>query len=515
MKIIHLTPDDDITSICDQLAWANAKQVLLVLPEDGGVLQEGLDVVRLRRFADRQRVEVGLVAADRMVHQQAKALGVPSFQSVKAAQQSRRGWWRGRRQSQLVGLNNQGAQLIERPSISAADRLEMFRRLKPVSPQRQWLIRYLAIFLFCLTASLLFVLFMVLVPGATLTLKPEIVPVEVEQLVVADPTLTQIDYGRFMLPARQLTVVESWEAEVETTGTIEVPNAPARGPVVFVNLIEQEVNIPAGTRVTTSDGSTIIFQTVDSVTLADVVGSTAEVDVVAVNPGPEGNVPANQINRVEGALATQVDVRNLEETSGGAVRVVPAVSAADRERLRSQVLQFLQAVAISEMESELSNREFLTRDSVRVVTILSETYSHSEGEQASRLALEIRAELQGTAVNTTEASGLAYEKLIQSVPPDFTLLPESIRFESGEVVGSDEVGRVTFFMKALATAAVDLPTGNYVEAIAGQEQTAALQFLQQQLPLREPPELTVWPLWFDRVPYTTSRITTVLVTEAP
>ncbi len=509
MKIIHLDPEDDIVSICDRLSWANERQVLLVLPEDGGVLQEGLDVVRLRRFSDRQRIEVGVVTGDRRLLNQAKSLGVPAFQSIHSAQNSRRGWWRGRRQSQIVGLNNKRRQLAERPSISSSDRLEMFRRMTPLSMKRRWVVRYLAIVLFCLTLALVFVLFVVSVPGATLTVKPEIVPIQIEQLIVADPQIEQIDYGNFILPARILSVTEAWEAEVETTGSIEVPNVPARGAVLFVNLLDQEVVIPAGTRVTTSDGTTIFYQTAEAVTLANVVGSTAEVSIVAVEPGPQGNVEANQVNRVEGALATQVEVRNLEPLTGGAFRLAPAVSEEDVARLRGQVLQFLEAVAIAEMESSLSEREFLTRDSVRVVTILNQSFSHSVGEQASRLTLEMRAELEGTAVNTTEASGLAYESLILTVPENHSLIPESIRFESGDVVGSDEAGRVTFFMNAEAVTAVNVPLNSYLDAISGQEQEVAMLYLEEQLPLRETPQITIWPLWFDRVPYSTSRIQTV------
>lgn len=511
MKVVPITQSDDIVSICDRLAWANARQVLLVLPDEGKVLTAGLDLIRLRRFADRQRIEVGIVTPDRVLLNEARSLGVPAFHTERAAR-SRKGWWRGRRQTQLVGLNNRLRELAERPSLSPGDRLEMFRRTTPLTPVRRWLVRYAAILLFCITLALLYVLFVVSVPGATIILKPDIVSLEIEQLVVADPAAASIDYGEYVLPGRILSVTESWTADVETTGTVERPSSPAKGPVLFVNLIEQEVEIPVGTRVSTTDGENRIFQTVETVTLADVIGSTAEVDVVALQPGPAGNVSEGQINRVEGALATQVEVRNLEALAGGDVRVEAAVSAADMARLRAQVLQFLHAVAISEMESSLSEREFLTRDSVRVVRIFSETYSHSEGEQAPRLTLEIRAELNGTAVNTTAASSLAYEKLIAGVPEGHTLVPDSIRFSSGNVVGSDDAGRVSFYMLASATAAVELPVALYVETISGQEAETAVQFLSTQLPLRAAPEITVWPLWFDRVPYTTSRIQTVLDT---
>ncbi|MCP5097254.1 MAG: hypothetical protein GY943_17040 [Chloroflexi bacterium] len=510
MKIIYLDNDDDIVSICDRLEWANTQQLLLILPADGIVLQEGLDLVRLRRYSDRIRVEIGLVTADVEVRRQATALGIPTFTTINNAETNRRGWWRGRRRRERVGVPTVGGRweqaTASRKVMDEGDRAEAARRLSPGVQRRQWVVRYAAILLFCATISLLYVSFVYTVPAATITLHPETVPLRVEQQIVADPTLSEIDFQNSLLPARLLVTEISWQAEVETTGIIDVPNAPARGSVLFVNLIAQTVEIPVNTRVSTSDGSNIIFQTVAAVTIPDVVGSTAEIEVIAVEPGPQGNVDAGLINRVEGALATQVEVRNLDGMTSGGVRQQPAVSDADQTRLRSQVEQFLHALAASEMEAQLTEREFLTRDSLRIARVVDETYSHSVGEQTAQLTLAMRVEMHGTAVNTTEASGLAYAGLAAQVPLDFTLVPDSIRFESGNVIGTDGAGRVTFIMIAEATASANLNLTIPTQQITGQEREIAAIYLQDVLPLAKRPSITTWPIWFNRIPYTEARI---------
>ena len=513
MQIIHLDSEDDIISICDRLEWAEAQQILLMLPEDGGVLREGLDLVRLRRFADRQRLEVGLVTPDVPITRQAQGLGLPVFPSVELAENSRRGWWRGRKRSERVGLPTVGDGVWEEaggerpyPEIDPADRQEMNRRLRPQSTMRLWLVRYAAIFLFCLTLAILYAAFTYAVPGATITLQPETEMVQVERAVVADPAAEGVDYALNTVPARLLTSTESWQTSVATTGVVELPDAPARGNVLFVNQLAQPVTVPAGTRVSTSDGSNLVFQTLEAVTLAEAVGSTAEVEVIAEVPGPEGNVAANLVNRVEGSLDLQVEVRNLEPMTGGAVRETAAVTADDQARLRGQVLQFLQAVALANMEAELTEREFLSRDAVRVVTILDETYSHDVGEPTAELTLVMRAELQGTAVDTTVASGLAFDSLGQAVPTGFTLVPDGIRFESGSVVAVDDAGRVTFSMIGEGVVAANLALNEPITAVTGQAPDVATAYLFQQLPLRAVPTVDIWPVWFDRIPYLTSRI---------
>ena len=515
MQIIHLDSEDDIISICDRLDWAEAQQVLLVLPDDGGVLREGLDLVRLRRFADRQRLELGLVTPDVPITRQARALGLPVFPSVELAENSRQGWWRGRKRSERVGLPNVGdgalASVVgERPypTLDPGDRQEMNRRLRPKSIRRLWLVRYAAIFLFCLTLAILYTTFTYAVPGATITLQPETETIQVERAVVADPAVAAVDYRLNTVPARLLTSTESWQTSVATTGFVELPDAPARGNVLFVNQLAQPVTIPAGTRVSTSDGSNAVFQTLAEATLAEAVGSTAEVEVIAETPGPQGNVAANLVNRVEGSLGLQVEVRNLEPMEGGAVRETAAVTADDQARLRGQVLQFLQAVALANMEAELTEREFLSRDAVRVITILDETYSHDVGEPTAELTLVMRAELQGTAVDTTVASGLAFDSLGQAVPAGFSLVPDSIRFESGSVVAVDEAGRVTFSMMGEGVVAANLALNGPLTAVTGQAPDVATAYLFQQLPLRAVPTVDVWPIWFDRLPYLTTRIQT-------
>ncbi|MCA9945229.1 MAG: baseplate J/gp47 family protein [Anaerolineales bacterium] len=522
MHIIHLDDSDDIISIFDRLTWAGEQQALLVLPESGGVLREGLDLVRLRRFADRQRLEIGLVTPDVPISRQARAIGLPVFPSVEIAETSRRGWWRGRKRSERVGLPAVGdgvweavgkSSLLEErpyPTLDPADRQEMNRRLSPKSTLRLWLVRYLAIALFCLTLAVLYIAFTYAVPGATIILQPETETVHVERAVIADPAVEAVDYALNTVPARLLTATESWQTSVATTGSVELPDAPARGTVLFVNQLPQPVIIPAGTRVSTSDGSNIAFQTLAEVALAEAVGSTAEVEVIAEEPGPQGNVAENLVNRVQGALGLQVEVRNLEEMTGGAVRETAAVAPEDQERLRAQALQFLQAVALANMEAQLTEREFLSKDAIRVVTILDETFSHDVGEQTAELTLVLRAELQGTAVDTTVASGLAFDSLGQAVPGGFTLVPESIRFSSGSVVAVDESGRVTFSMIGEGVVAANLALDGAITAVTGQSPETAAAYLYQNLPLRAAPTLNIWPVWFDRVPYLVTRIQTVV-----
>ncbi len=517
MQIIYLDNEDDVVSICDRLEWVrDERRVLLVFPEEPMLLGEWLDLVRLRRCVERLRLEVGVVTVHSRVAGQAKALGFPTFSTVQRAHKGGRGWWRVRRgwrqptrpgATVRLGVGNGLKSLPD-----DADRREMYRRMTPPSTRIHWLRRYAGIVLFFLTLGLVYVGVAYAVPGATILLYPLTEAIQVSRQIVADPQLDAINFSGASVPARRLVVTESWQAEVATTGSIEVPDAAARGTVVFVNLLDQPVAIPAGTRVSTSAGARIVFQTVAPVEAPGAEGGTVEADVVAIEPGPEGNVARSMVNRIEGPLSFQLEVRNLEAMDGGAVRAVPAVADDDQERLRAQVLQHLQTLAGAEMQELLTEDEFMALDSLIVDQILSETYSHFPGERTDRLALEIRAQIQGTAVDASQANDLVYEELAAAVRPGYELVPQSLRSYSDDVVDVDGQGRVTFTAVGEAIMAASLETGDVLPAVAGQPMGVAATYLYERLPLRDYPSIRVWPNWFDRLPYLPARIQTEVVT---
>lgn len=491
--VIYLDEEDDLVSICDRLEWSGASRVILALPAAAELLTESVDLVRLRRFAEARRIEVGLVTRDSRLSQNARTQGIPTFRTVKAAE--RRRAWRHTRH-----------QLRPATPLHEDDRREMRRRMTPAPLWQRWLWRYAGILLFFTVLAALFVGAVYALPGATLTLKPQIEPIQVSRQIVADPQLDSVNYSGASVPGRRLVVTTEWRADVETTGSIEVPDAPARGQVIFANRLPQPVTVPAGTRVTATAGQLQTFQTIAPVDVPGVIGGTAEAEIVAVAPGPQGNVPANTINRLEGSLALQLEVRNLDALTGGATRLVRAVTSADQERLRAQVWQQLQTLAVAEMELLLAENEFLARDSLRLLNLEHETYSRFVGEQADRLILEMRAELQATAVDESQAVGLVYEQLAQAVRTGYELVPETLTFRSGDVFGVDNQGRVSFEMIGQGFIAAQLNLEGPLQTAAGQPLPLALAYLNQQLPLRDYPTVQIRPPWFARLPYLPQRI---------
>jgi hypothetical protein len=166
---------------------------------------------------------------------------------------------------------------------------------------------------------------------------------------------------------------------------------------------------------------------------------------------------------------------------------------------------------MAEMETQLTEREFLARDSLQVEEVYYEIFSHVVGDQTEELRLNMEAMLLGTAVDLTQATGLVYELLSADVPPGYTLVASSIEFEQDEVLDVDAQGRVIFTVNGAGLVAAELELADSLAMISGQETDLAVAYLNEQLPLEKAPEIHVWPTWFDRLPYVLSRIETDVV----
>lgn len=502
---VQVLPAPGATSLAaleSAIRQAEAEYLLFVLPTRSPLLTERLDCARLQQLARQCGVTIGLVSRNPLVSGPARAAGIPVYPSE---------WWGKRRLTQprrpLLPTPWDTLRGGGRPTIiDAADRAVVHRRWQTRPRWLAWLGRYLTIIFFCITVAIVGIAAFYLAPHATITLKPYQEELRVTRQIVADPQIDAVNLGGATVPGRILVDIEKWQASLATTGVIELPASQARGLVVFANQIPQAVTIPAGTRVSTSTGNRLIYQTLATVEAPAVIGAQVEVEVTAVTPGEEGNVEIGRINRIEGPLAAQLNVRNLQALSGGASQPTATATQADYDRLRQHVLETLHARAMLKMQAELEPGEFLAEDSVRVVLIYYENYSHSQEQPTNTLTMEMRAVLHGTAVRREAALALINDELRVNVRKGFSLLPETIRPNLGEVVGVDNQGRVSLMLAAQATLSADLPVAQTINAIRGQDIGVAVAYLTQNLLLREPPSLEVWPPWFGRLPYIPVRI---------
>ena len=475
-QVIHLEVDDDITAVRARLEKAEAPRVLLVVPPRCRAFNNLLDFKLLQRYVESLALEIALVTNSSQRRVLARQLGFSVFVSAKWGQQRSR--WRRPKATPRWG-----------------------RRLS-------WGERIFGALVFLVALSALLSAVLLIVPSAEITLVLANEAVDATVPVQADPELEMIDYEAGQIPARVVQAQIEGTAQIPVTGTKDAPDEPARGLVFFINNINQPVTVPEGTVIATSAGSTIRFTTIEEVTVPGTVGAVAEAEVVAVDPGPSGNVGANLINRIhhEGSLSLEVRVSNPEPMEGGSVKQVGMVTTADQERLKAVLLQQLQQAASSQLSGLLEEGEFLSSESVAMDHIVTEDYDKPVEEQTDFLTLEMEVMSRGTAVEEEDANALIRAALEAVVPEGFALVDQSLQYQRGEITGVED-GKVFFVVKGAGSVAAEVEMEGIKEAIRGKPLDWAEDYLSQNLHLEEAPIIEVTPTWWpERVPWFGFRI---------
>lgn len=494
LDILTVWPDDDWASLRFRIATAQAPRVILEVPESYPAMSPVL-LRRLQHLAEGIGKAIALVTPSAEWRRMARELGVPAFPSRAAAL---RASWPDDEEHEAP------AAAI---GLTPAMRTWAEGRRRPLP---QW-VAILSLMIGSLGfLSVLFLLIFIF-PSAEVILQPQGQPVAITETLTADPRLAARDLRRGAIPAYPVAVIVEGRAETQATGRQEQPADYAQGQVVLVNQTARPVEVPAGTVVRAASGNvTVRFVISPSVTVPAGFGATAVAQVRALEPGPVGNVGPNQINLVEGPLAFALRVSNPEPLSGGRLKIVPVVTAADRDRVREALIVQLRQQGYAQMLAGLDPQDCVLPQTLQV-EVLSEGYDRLVGEPAETLRAEMRARVLGYKVLRDDIGAMVLVALSRQAPPGYELTAEGLVFTGCEdletVVERDAEGnpRIQMTLRAQGNAIPRLSIAQIRQAIRGRTPDEALRQLQA-LPLAQPPEIRIQPSGWPWLPLLESRI---------
>jgi hypothetical protein len=376
-------------------------------------------------------------------------------------------------------------------------------------------------------AALLAAALVLLGPSAQVTLPVEERVVRVEAVLTADPLREPgpIDAENGIIPAVTIRAELEERGTVPTTGRRALASIPAGGTIALINRTDAAVEVPAGTLVSTSAGTPIVFRTLETVLLNAGADAQAEVGIEAIPEaaGPVGNLDAGLINTVIGPLAEQVTVRNLTPTTGGEGEAVAIVAAADHERLLATLRQQLQERAFRELSAinATSGESVMIAETVRIEEEREDwqVFDRAVGEAAETVSLTMRAIVAVTAIDEAQAQSAAYSALSRAIAqPD--------EAASGRVIDLDSLaytrsapsalfanGSVQFAMTAEALTRPDLDVNAVVAGLVGLSPAEAAARLagHAAAPVSSAQAIAIEPAWWGRMPLLAQRIRLELV----
>lgn len=518
--ILNVPPDARIEAVRRQLAQTRAPRVALILPEGWTELDNQARMRLIQRQAQIQRCHLALITRAETTRKIARQLGVPVFSRPQNTEGvlAQANNWRMAPAAPLIHPKNPAAALPEpppwrreeivkrtsRPTLHATrlHRIQMEERNRRPLPFWLQFTGYVAMSALVVTVLAFFAFYVL--PAATITLSPGREDVIVTVQLTADPTVATADFDTNRLPARLTEKIIEGSGVIATSGTQQKPTTHATGNVVFSNLGTTPVEIPAGVLVSTSTGTAISFATTSAATLPGGVGERVTVPIEAVEPGTGGNVRANTINTVSGALRFRVRASNPGGTFGGGSDMVRVVTQQDRDTLLEQVREQIETHAYEELLTELEADEWLPPQSVQTF-VVNQQFDKFNDDEGDELRLTLRMRAQGTAMNEAETGQAMLNEVRRTIPDRGMLVVESVRTQREP--GADAIGSsVQFTMTGQAAYVVPIDVAEVKRTVAGLTPEEAVTVLQQRWPLERAPEIHRDPEWLATLPGFGSRI---------
>jgi hypothetical protein len=352
-------------------------------------------------------------------------------------------------------------------------------------------------------------------PSAEITVTPVMEAVAPVALTVrANTSATTVDPAGLVIPATSIEVPVTAQGDFTPTG-VSVQQTTASGRVTFdsTNTVNA-MPIPKGTRVSTLDG--VVFSTTASITVprATVSGSTithglASVSVVAMSPGPKGNVAAKAIDQVPSSLAAlQISVSNNSPTTGGARNEYPKVTAADVTAAKDQLAKELQdqlPAAVSDPTLAPDGSTLFPGTAAMGDPVYTPDPAGLEGkvfkDGETAFTLQADATATVTAVDEAPLAGMGDSAIRAAVTPGWQIRADSIQVGVGDgTVGED--GTVSFSVTASALEHRPLDAASLKANVLGKTRAQA----EAALAAYGEVDISLWPFWVTSVPTNADRV---------
>lgn len=514
IQLIRLEEHDDIISARDKLGWAQTGRVVLVWPERGKravralramaarptpvvPLTHRLDLILLQRRALELGVQMAFVTRHPQVRAHALALGIPVFSTSREAQNLH---WRRARRHRFVW---QRAKIEERRAAFRQQIATQPRHDPLAAPSRlPFLARAL---LFTLGMLAVIALSAALLPGAHITLTPAVQIQTISLAVSASSKVTTVSLAG-EVPTYLITTIIEGQASITTTATTLVPDHFATGYVRFTNLTTGTITVPLGTIVTAPFTDTLRFATTQAGRVPAGPGRSIFINVKATTPGVASNLPDNAVQVLEGPLNFRLAVTNIAPTHGGTDRSAPSPDPEDQVRVYNQLVAILRQNALADLEAQLTTGDILLKSTLTPGEVLLKSYEPDNNMPAAQLQLTLRMQFHAEKISGADLHSLGITLLDASLPEGYTPLPDTLAVDIDSQPQLDGNQVAHWQITARRSLQARLSKEKAVSLALGQPPQRAIQRLAGSLPLAKPPEISIDPSWWPRLPFIPLRI---------
>ena len=245
-------------------------------------------------------------------------------------------------------------------------------------------------------------------PVATISLTVKTAHVSDTFLLTASPQATQEEVNARIIPDRNASGTASGSQTVSTSGLRSEGGERASGFLLFDNSSHTPVSVSRGFTFNTSSGMQIMLES--SVRIpprANGSDGMATAPAQAVNPGQNGNIPANALDTP--CCGGNVTVSNPAAFSGGSdADVIHLVAQNDLNGVASALTPGLRQKALQQINAQLRPGETQAGTPAYQTSVTSD---HPVGMVADHVTVTVTVRATALVYNTTAAGDLARQLL--------------------------------------------------------------------------------------------------------
>jgi hypothetical protein len=488
--VIDLGAGATILDAAQQLSQVESPDVVIVVPAGAPLTRNAAFLDVLRRRAGERRVV--LVSSEARARSLAASVHMKAFSSIAA---------------------------LDRHELDATEHLSDARRAVMATMRRPAVVRRglspvraLAIFLSLLMAA--GILLAVVAPSATVVVAATTTPLgPYEYDLRAGPNGGDI----------KATTLFDDKLSAKTTGTAtgsRLDEARATGVEKFSNLTTNDIRIPTGTLVQTTDSPPIRFLTTEdkvlprsSILPLPTVG-TVLINIRAIDAGTQGNVGADKITR---GASTEYLVTNPAPTTGGKSDQIPVVTQADYDKAVQQADADVQRAAeqrTAAWKAEAPKTATVYGVVARktgVATPASDVVGKELTKEKPTFEITVTGSATAYSVDASEPKATGIARLKEELPAGMDLDEKSAIVDL-VIPASVAADGVHWRVQAKGTQYARVNKVQLTSALAGRGYdeigTVARRFGF------ELKSFTPWPSWWPRLPVLDSRITIELAPAA-
>lgn len=350
---IYVDPMDELTTIVHRIRTAPDPEIVLVVPPGNWALRNAINLKLLAKYAQDSQKQLAIKTSDPLVIMYAEANQIAVVGNGAEAEQENCG-----EAAADAGLDEAETGSFVEEAAAAKDDDDKSSGYRGRENRRGSSKKagYERLFVVLLVLAAMLGLAYCHLPKAIIVVSPKLIDFS----ETIELPLAQLEGAE--LVAVQTTLTRRTPA----TGRKTVGITAARGVVTLINQSQSEVLVKKGSIVETGNG--VKFQTASDVVVPAVqtqyfmdiptglIAGKAEVEIIAVEPGIRGNVAAGRINSIQGY---NLEVRNLEPTTGGEDVVLQVAAEEDLERAKAMVSRDSAQELLESIKARLDGRVLL------------------------------------------------------------------------------------------------------------------------------------------------------------